>query len=239
MNHIGHRPGTTGKLDSPSGAGSLPTRASLGAARAASVLRHWRWSRWAVAATATLLALAGLTAAGGLFPGTRPAAFSGPGASVPWWDYPLVAFTAVLAGLIIASYVGAPIGAEATLCDIRWPVLGLAGTVLATGPSSGENLLTQLFAGSSPALLAYLVQPVLGIAAAALLARVLATRLSRERKALAPSTDEAGAADQDACVSCRPLFTPRRGPATVAGDKQATGLPDAKNVETKRPEQGR
>ena len=228
MNHIGHPPGTAGRSTAPPATGSRLARAGLRAVRTATVLRRWQWSRWVVAATATLLVLAGLTAAGGLLSGARPAAFSGPGVPVPWWDYPLVAVTAVLAGLLIASYVRAPIGAEATLCDTRWPVLGLAGTALATGPSSGDNLLTQVFAGSSPALLAELIQPVLGIAAAALLARALATRLSRERSALTPSTDETGATDQGTCVSCRPLFNPRRGPSTADGEQthQRTHTPD-------------
>lgn len=234
MNHIGQRQDTADRMAQPSVTGSPQPRAGVWAARwwtSATVLRYWLRSRWVVAAFATLLAVAGLATVGDLLPGTRFAAFSGPGAPVPWWDYPLVAITAVLTGLIIASYIGAPIGAEATLCDTRWPFLGLAGTALATGPSSGDNLLTQLFAGTSPALLANVVQPVLGIAAAALLAWALATRLSREHIALALPTDETGATEPGACVTCRPLFTHRRPRRPTPRNSHTNGFPRTRNPE--------
>lgn len=38
--------------------------------------------------------------------------------------YALVGAAAILAGFLAGSYVSTPIGAAATLCDLRWPVLG-------------------------------------------------------------------------------------------------------------------
>lgn len=55
-------------------------------------------------------------------------------ATVPtsgWPGYVFVAAGSLLAGLLAGSYVGAPIGAGATFCDLRWPVAGLLGLVWA------------------------------------------------------------------------------------------------------------
>lgn len=131
-----------------------------------------------------------------------------PGAA--WWNTVIVAAGSILAGLIVGSYLGAPIGAEATVCDTRWPVIGLTGMVIAT--STGQGTLTaHLFAGAVPAVLAGVIQP--GFALLSLLGWALRACLDLERKAVNPSTDGG-----DVRTTCRPLLPttagPSRGPFT-------------------------
>ncbi|TFB50377.1 hypothetical protein [Cryobacterium tagatosivorans] len=108
----------------------------------------------------------------------------------PWWAYAAVASGSGLIGLVVAGYFGAPIGAEATLCDTRWPVLGLIALYLATDARSLEPVLTGA------------VRPVVAVAALALLAWALRERLESEREATAAEPGEDGVA----CTTCRPLF---------------------------------
>lgn len=68
------------------------------------VLRGWGWRRWGIAAagaigTAVLVAVP--TA-------IIPTPFFGRDVPVTWWSYPTLAVTAVLSGLLMATYVGSP-----------------------------------------------------------------------------------------------------------------------------------
>jgi len=125
-----------------------------------------------------------------------------------------VAVGSVLAGLIVASYVGTPIGADATLCDTRWPVLGLVALSLATDLRSAEPLLTGA------------VRPVVALAAVALLAWALVERLASERRATAPVASDTAPADGEACTTCRPLFT-RAAPHDQGDSPTAPATPAA------------
>lgn len=125
-------------------------------------------------------------------------------AAAPWWSYAFAAIGSGLIGLVVASYFGAPIGAEATLCDTRWPVLGLVALHLATDVASLEPVLTGA------------VRPVVALAALALLVWALRERLESEREA---SAAEPGA-DGAMCTTCRPLFP--RSSATTGGPPRAT-----------------
>jgi hypothetical protein len=58
------------------------------------------------------------------------------GSGGTWTGWALVGTGSILAGFLVGSYVNAPIGAGATLCDLRWPVLGILGAAWAG--SSGE-----------------------------------------------------------------------------------------------------
>jgi hypothetical protein len=138
---------------------------------------------------------------------------TGPTGAV-WWHAVIVAAGSILAGLLVGSYLGAPIGAEATVCDTRWPLIGLTGLVIATSTGQG-TLAALLFTGAAPILLAAVIQPAFALLSLALLGWALRKRLQLERMALTPS---AGGASGDACTACRPLFPAKtdtlRGPST-------------------------
>ncbi|MEO5315227.1 hypothetical protein PV772_14095 [Pseudarthrobacter sp. CC12] len=112
-------------------------------------------------------------------------------AAVPtsgWTGYVFVAAGSILAGLLAGSYVGAPIGAAATFCDLRWPVAGLLGLVWAN-----------TYRGDQPP-----AQIAVGILALAVMAWALRARLELERRvSLAP---DPGNAEAEVCTDCRPLF---------------------------------
>jgi hypothetical protein len=138
-----------------------------------------------------VLAAAALVVANGAFD-----AASLPGAL---WTAVLVAAGSAAFGLLVGSLVGAPIGAEATACDVRGPLFGVMGLLLAT-TQGRSSLLVQLFAGLPLDAIRYGVQPAAGAAAVALMAAALSARLRLERDAL---SDPAGA---QPCAACVPLF---------------------------------
>lgn len=149
-------------------------------------LRAWPTRHRLIAAAVAAAAFALLLVASGLVAGAPAAA--------PWWNYALAAVGSGLIGLVVGSYIDAPIGAEATLCDTRWPTLGLIALYLATDIRSVEPVLTGV------------VRPVVALAAIALLAWALRERLVSEHQA----TADAGTEDGAACTTCRPLFPPPR-----------------------------
>ncbi|TFD45031.1 hypothetical protein E3T55_19755 [Cryobacterium frigoriphilum] len=96
-------------------------------------------------------------------------------------------------GLIVASYIGTPIGADATLCDTRWPALGLIALYLTTEIRS----LDPIVIGAA--------RPVLIAAAGALLIWALRERLVSERRANTRH-ESSEAAEGEVCATCTPLF---------------------------------
>lgn len=172
-------------------------------------LRRWPLVRWAVAlAVATLSA--GLLVLASALPGAGP----GGGANSATvaetaWALAAVAAGSGLVGLIAASYLRTPIGAEATACDLRWPALGLLALHFSTDFRSVEPLLF----GAA--------RPIVAGAAIALLLWAVRERLASESRATGP---EAGAgASGPVCTSCRPLFP--RAPAPRARDHTAGAAP--------------
>ncbi len=159
------------------------------------LLRSWQRTRLTAAGIGAAAAAAAVVSVNGMLSAT----------AVPWWSLAFLAAGAVLTGLILGSYVRAPIGAEATLCDVRWPVIGLIGLVLATSTGPG-TLATHLFAGAAPWVLAGVIQPVFALLALSLLAWALRERLRLERWAMAPPGEGDPTGD---CPSCRPLFPAR------------------------------
>lgn len=162
-------------------------------------LRAFSLRRRMIAGAVAAAALAVLVAASGLAApllARMPHADSVPvdGSATAWLSIAAVAVGSALAGLVVASYVGAPIGADATLCDTRWPVLGLVALHLATDLRSAEPLLTGV------------VRPVVALAAVALLVWALRERLASERRATAPVSDATATTDGEVCTTCRPLF---------------------------------
>lgn len=160
-----------------------------------SVLRTWTRTRRGIAATVAVLAAAALVFANGAFDGAAL-----PGAL---WTGLLVLAGSAAVGLLIGSFVGAPIGAEATMCDLRGPLFGMMGLLLATTQGQ-QSTIVQMFAGLSLDTIRFVVQPVVGIAAVALMATALSGRLRLERDALADP------ANAEACATCVPLVPRRR-----------------------------
>lgn len=170
-----------------SGVGDSRSRrsaAQIGAGLAS--MRRWPPRRWAVAAAAAILAgiAIGVPTAlvrTGLFSRMTPAT---------WWDYPVWALAALLAGLTAAAYVRAP-QAAAPQADGGRRTLGatiLAG--LAVGCPICNKLVVMLL-GVSGALSYWApLQPALGIASVLLLLVGLGIRL---RGAVAcPAADRVG-----------------------------------------------
>lgn len=119
-------------------------------------------------------------------------------AGAPWWTVPVGAAGAVLVGVTMASYVGAPRGARLTYCDLRWPIIGVIGLSLAIDASGGQPLIQEMFGVSQTATA--VLQPILGIATLALLAWAL-----RRRVALVRAARDANS-DVDTCETCVPVF---------------------------------
>lgn len=162
-------------------------------------LRTWQARRRIIAAGVAMLAFAGLVLASGLV-GVTDGGLAFPGA---WWAIPAAVVGSLLIGLIIASYVRTPIGADATLCDTRWPGFGLIALCLATDARTLAPMLTGV------------TRPVVAVAALVLLVWALRERLASERRATArlnrASPDEI---DGEVCATCRPLF-PRTALTTL------------------------
>lgn len=168
-------------------------------------VRGWRRPRIVVAGITAVAAAVAIIASSGA---------SGAAGSA-WWSIPAIAAGTLLAGLTVGSYLGTPIGAEATVCDTRWPILGLAG--LALGSSAGPNsLLAYLFNWATPTLLGAVIQPAVSLAAVALLGWALRVRLDLERTALAPVGGVPSA--EGSCPTCRPLFPQNRAAGPLPGD---------------------
>ena len=149
------------------------------------VLRSWSRARVATTIVAAGVAAVFLMAANGMIAG----------AGTGWTGYALVAAASILAGFLAGSYVNAPIGAAATLCDLRWPVLGLFGVVWAS--STREAL---------PA-----VQIAVGMLSLAVMAWALHGRLELERKVTLGRSGTPDS-DVDVCTDCRPLFPAKPRP---------------------------
>lgn len=141
-----------------------------------------------------------------------------------WWAYPLIAVGAGLLGLVIATYVSAPTGAEPTFCDLRLPALGIAGVALAVASPSSPISLPGIV-GAGPGLAGSITQPVLGAAALALLYWALVERLGREREATAVTSTGEEARKGVTCSTCRPLF-PTRAPRHGYAPEEIDGIGD-------------
>ena len=155
-------------------------------------LRSWPASRGWIAVGAGVGAAALLVVTGSLLTAAAP---------VPWWTWMVVAVGAVVFGLVVATFRGAPVGAEPVVCDLRWPVLGFVGLSLATEQATAVPMIDPL------------VRPVIALAALAVLVYGLVDRMARERRMIAERRRlEAGgeSAEGLTCTTCRPLFPAHR-----------------------------
>ena len=179
------------------------TKTLLSSTRVSGELRRWPRNRWYLSALVAATVLLGLGVTNGLI-GVPADVGVDPLASPPaWWWYPFAIMGAGLVGLILATYRGAPIGAEATFCELRWPVLGIAGVAFAGLPSSSIGLVAL-----TPSALGVVTRLALGLAALALLVWALLQRLAREQEAIVPDR-ERGVDPGSACSTCRPISIPR------------------------------
>ncbi|WP_294181167.1 hypothetical protein [uncultured Schumannella sp.] len=119
----------------------------------------------------------------------------------------------LLAGATFATFLRPPVGAEATVCDLRGPLIG--SVLLGLGTDAGEA-----------SLVTGVAQPVLAVASLIVLGVGLYDRLRRERAALRHAERRqaavlAGLVDAgdpgEVCLDCRPLFpnllsTPKETP---------------------------
>ena len=172
-------------------------------------LRGWPARRWLVAVVVAVAVYSGLVVASGQWPAARNGSLSNLSIATPWWAYAIALAGAVLTGLIVAGYVGAPRGAEATFCDLRWPIFGTIGVAMAVESSAHGSLLSDIF--GVPGTVSSVTQPILGVAALALLAWALYDRLFRERSVLTAAANAAVDPHADpspgaACTTCQPLF---------------------------------
>ena len=155
-------------------------------------LRTWTPRRWLIA---TALA-AGILIV--LSIGYAPSAGGAGGAGIALWGTVAVtALGASLIGLIVSSYIDTPIGADATLCDTRWPALGLVTLYLTTEIHSLDPVVT----GAA--------RPVLIAAALAMLIWALRERLVSERRAIT-RRESSESAEGEVCATCTPLFSRSR-----------------------------
>ena len=160
------------------------------------VLRAWPARRWAAALLGALIV--GLVVA--LPTAVIPNPVFGRAVEVTWWSYPTVLISAVLGGLLLASYVrvpapgpadGADDGATGEQAEVdRASKLGMAGGFIAFFAVGCPvcNKLVLLALGASGAVTWFApVQPFLAVASVVLMAVALRLRLRNDRSCRLPA----------------------------------------------------
>jgi hypothetical protein len=146
-----------------------------------SVLRSWPARRWWVAAAWTL----GTVLVVGLPTVLIPNSVFGRAIPVTWWAWPVLVITAVLAGLVGATYVRSPVAAST-----KESSTSMVGGVLAYFAVGCPvcNKIALLAFGYSGALQWFApAQPILGVLGIALLAYALRRRLLGEIACTVPA----------------------------------------------------
>ena len=149
-------------------------------------MREWSRKRWTAAVIAALLTVLVVAIPTAMI----PTPVFGREVGVTWWSWPVLIVTAVLSGLVFATYVREPHTASAK-SDLDKPSrFGMAGGVLtffAVGcPVCNKIVLLAL--GASGALTWFApVQPVIAVLAVALLGYSLKVRLAGERACPVPA----------------------------------------------------
>ncbi|MEV6692146.1 cytochrome c biogenesis CcdA family protein [Micromonospora sp. NPDC051196] len=171
-------------------AAALPSAAGLAGVDVTPGRAAWPARRWLVAilgAVVTTVAIAVPTA-------LIDTPFFGREVAVTWWAWPVLVVTAVLSGLLLATYVG-PTGPAAGHTGTRTGVTGAALSLFAVGcPVCNKIVLIAL--GYSGAMSWFApAQPVLAVASIVLLAWALRRRLAGERACPTPAGSKLLATD--------------------------------------------
>ncbi|WP_069812434.1 hypothetical protein [Streptomyces sp. TP-A0874] len=152
--------------------------------QAARTLAAWPRRRWAftaltASATALLVGVPTAVVPNPLFSRSVP---------VQWWNYPTLAVTAVLSGLVVASYLRLPGDPVAPPAPGRLGPIGGVLSFFAVG-CPVCNKLVLLFLGTSGALSYWApLQPLVAVAAVALLAEAALRRLATAEVCPAPAS---------------------------------------------------
>ncbi|WP_406724286.1 hypothetical protein WJ438_06055 [Streptomyces sp. GD-15H] len=146
--------------------------------RAGMALRGWRPRQWATAGVGALMTAVVI----GVPTDVVPSPLFSRSVPVQWWNYPALAVTAVLAGLVLNTYVRLPsmAGTEQSPRGNRLGWLGGLLSFLAVGcPVCNKVVL--LLLGASGALSYWApLQPLVALVSAALLAEAALRRLSAQ-----------------------------------------------------------
>jgi hypothetical protein len=150
-------------------------------------LRSWPRRRWVVAGVASLA----VALAVGLPTDVVPNPVFGRPVPVTWWSYPVLALTAVLAGLLAATYVREP--AEATELDRPVRIGGIGGLLsfFAVGCPVCNKIVVLALGTSGARQWFEPAQPLLAVGSVVLLAGALRARL-RSAGACALPVEPAG-----------------------------------------------
>ncbi len=143
-------------------------------------LAAWPARRWLVAAAAAAL----LAVAAGAPTAVIPNPLFGRITPVQWWSYPILAATALLGGLVTATYVRSP----AQPVGLSRTAGGGLLSALAIGCPVCNKLVVLLLGVSGAMNLWAPLQPVLGLLSVVLLGWALRTRLVTERACPVPTS---------------------------------------------------
>ncbi len=138
-------------------------------------VRNWPARRWVAAALAAIATALIIGVPTVLIP-TPVFARSVP---VQWWSYPVLAATAVLSGLIFATYIRT--SAVPAKRQLRISLGGGMLSMFAVGCPACNKIAVILLGMSGALNLWAPVQPVIGVASVGLLAWALRRRLAGER----------------------------------------------------------
>lgn len=144
-------------------------------------LRSWGARRWTVAFLAAVV----VAVATGVPTDVVPTDLYRRMTPVVWWNYPIWALTAVLAGLVVATYVRSG-GATRTRGEGSGGFVGGLASFFAVGcPICNKLVVALLGVGGALSYFAP-IQPALGVLGIALLAATLVVRLQRLAACPAP-----------------------------------------------------
>ena len=111
---------------------------------------------------------------------------------VQWWNYPILAATALLGGLVVATYVRSP----AERAGLTTTAGGGLLSALAIGCPVCNKLVVLLLGFSGALTLWAPLQPILGLLSVALLGWALRARLAAERACPCPPAGDDPASDR-------------------------------------------
>lgn len=143
-------------------------------------VRLWSARRWFVAAGAAIV----FTALAGLPTDVIPNPLAARQVPVAWWNYPVLTVTALLGGLLAATYVRSRTDQAVTGRSAGGGLL----SVLAIGCPACNKLVVVLVGTSGALNLWAPLQPLLAITSIVLLAWALRARLTAEQSCPAPTS---------------------------------------------------